>query len=320
MITVLRGAMFFLLGVSFILFFYQIRKSKIVERKVKEIRTILSETTQQRAREAKKNIALSQNNVKGSFPERIIERVESRFIYSRIGRLFRGLTVELWIILVLVSTAAVYFLTQAMSGSLVLGMTASGMYFAVIMLAEMLLALRNYKTVDENLLKFLNILGNYSLTNQEITGVFHQISRYMPPVLEDVLDECFYDAQTSGDASVALHAMSNKIEHPQFKEIIRNIETCSHYTADYKVVVDSMRKIIMDEQRAKRERKAIANEAVIEIFIVTIMLLICLAVANEMVAESIWSMLVSTTAGHCCLVVMAAFYIFFFWQIATAER
>ena len=44
-----------------------------------------------------------------------------------------------------------------------------------------------YRSVNDNILKCLNFLGNYSLTAGEITGVLGQVSKYMEEPLKGVL-------------------------------------------------------------------------------------------------------------------------------------
>ena len=76
-----------------------------------------------------------------------------------------------------------------------------------------------YRSVNDNILKCLNFLGNYSLTAGEITGVLGQVSKYMEEPLKGVMEECAYEAQMTGNSSTALLAMAEKVEHPKFKEL-----------------------------------------------------------------------------------------------------
>ena len=68
------------------------------------------------------------------------------------------------------------------------------------------------RVTNENLLKCLNFLGNYSLTAGEITMVLGQVSRYVEEPLKGALEECAYEAQTTGDSSLALLSMAERIE------------------------------------------------------------------------------------------------------------
>ena len=84
------------------------------------------------------------------------------------------------------------------------GLLAAVGYFLIIKIAEMILAKRNFKTIDKSLLEFLNQLGNFSAIQGEITNVLHQTAQYTPPILAEALEGCYIEAQTTGNVSAAL--------------------------------------------------------------------------------------------------------------------
>ena len=114
---------------------------------------------------------------------------------------------------------------------------------------------------NENLLKCLNFLGNYSLTAGEITMILGQVSRYVEEPLKGALEECAYEAQTTGDSSLALLSMAERIEHPKIKELARNLEISIRYMADLTTLVDSSRRSAREYLRMEEERKGMLREA-----------------------------------------------------------
>ena len=175
----------------------------------------------------------------------------------------------------------------------------------------MILAKRNFKTIDKSLLEFLNQLGNFSAIQGEITNVLHQTAQYTPPILAEALEGCYIEAQTTGNVSVALMGLADQFEHEKFKEIIINLEVCSRYTANLKVIVDSLRRNLMDAKRASQERRAIADSAIIEMVILSVMLLIVLLVVDTMVKASIWDILFHSLVGYIALGVAGICYLIF---------
>ena len=117
------------------------------------------------------------------------------------------------------------------------------------------------RVTNENLLKCLNFLGNYSLTAGEITMVLGQVSRYVEEPLKGALEECAYEAQTTGDSSLALLSMAERIEHPKIKELARNLEISIRYMADLTTLVDSSRRSAREYLRMEEERKGMLREA-----------------------------------------------------------
>ena len=191
------------------------------------------------------------------------------------------------------------------------GLLAAIGYYGTIKIIEMILARRNYKTIDKALLEFLNQLGNFSAIQGEITNVLHHTAQYTPPMLAEALEECYIEAQTTGNVSAALMGLSEQFEHEKFKEIIINLEVCSRYTANLKVIVYSLPRNLMDAKRASQERRAIADSAIVEMVILSVMLLIVLVVVDTMVKASIWDILLHSIVGYIALGVAGFCYLIF---------
>lgn len=290
-------------------FFYYLRKNKVIENGLTAARGSLDAATAKRQVDARIDLLLREQRDKNRW-ERLIEKPEKLYIYSRIGKMTR-LSFELWAVLLAITTAAVYFATVILTGHPGTSLAAASGYFAFVKVAELYLSRRNYKIIDRALLPFLNQLGNFSAIQGEITNVLHQTAQYTPPVLAEALEECYIEAQTSGNVSAALMGLADQFEHEKFKEIITNLEVCSRYTANLKVIVDSLRGNLMDAKRASQERRAVADSAIVEMVIMSCMLLAVLAIVDRMIQTSIWDILFHSVAGYIALAVSAASYLIF---------
>ena len=291
-------------------FFWYLQRTKIIEKSLTAARGSIKETTARRQVEAHANLLIRDQKNKGRL-EKIIERPEKLYTYSRIGKIVRGLSFEAWAVLVVLTTAGAYLGTLIVTKNTMTGLLAAVGYFLIIKIAEMILAKRNFKTIDKSLLEFLNQLGNFSAIQGEITNVLHQTAQYTPPILAEALEGCYIEAQTTGNVSAALMGLADQFEHEKFKEIIINLEVCSRYTANLKVIVDSLRRNLMDAKRASQERRAIADSAIIEMVILSVMLLIVLAVVNTMIKASIWDVLFHSVVGYAALGVTGICYLIF---------
>lgn len=291
-------------------FFWYLQKTKIIEKGLTAARGSIKETTAKRQIEAHANLLIRYKKNKSKL-ERMIENPEKLYIYSRIGKLFRGLSFEAWAVLLVLTTAGAYLGTLLITRNLITGLLAAIGYYGTIKIIEMILARRNYKTIDKALLEFLNQLGNFSAIQGEITNVLHHTAQYTPPMLAEALEECYIEAQTTGNVSAALMGLSEQFEHEKFKEIIINLEVCSRYTANLKVIVDSLRRNLMDAKRASQERRAIADSAIVEMVILSVMLLIVLVVVDTMVKASIWDILLHSIVGYIALGVAGFCYLIF---------
>lgn len=155
-----------------------------------------------------------------------------------------------------------------------------------------------FRSVNEDLLKCLNFLGNYSLTAGEITSVLGQVSKYMEEPLRSAMEECAYEAQITGDHSTALLTMAEKVEHPKFKELARNLEISIRYMADLTTLVDSSRRSVREYLRTEEERKGMLREAAINMGLLAAMSIFALLTVDRLIDESVWKILLQTLPGH----------------------
>ena len=169
-------------------------------------------------------------------------RVEEFLCYCGMRRRFPACTPEKWIAGNLLGMTVIFGVLLGSSGKFLIALSGIMISGAVEYLFLSTLRAEELRMTNENLLKCLNFLGNYSLTAGEITMVLGQVSRYVEEPLKGALEECAYEAQTTGDSSLALLSMAERIEHPKIKELARNLEISIRYMADLTTLVDSSRR------------------------------------------------------------------------------
>ena len=168
---------------------------------------------------------------------------------------------------------------------------------------------REMRSVNENLLEFLNFLGNYSITAGEVTSIFGQVSKYVEEPMKSALEQCSYEAQTTGDAGLALLAMAEKIEHPKFKEVVHNMEVSIRYCADFKILVDTSRRSVREYLRMGEDRKGMLREAVINMLMLIAMSVFALFAVDGLVDRSVWEVLLFTIPGKVSMGMVAVILI-----------
>ncbi len=237
-------------------------------------------------------------------------RLEQELNYSGWKRHMPWLTAELWLALNVLAAAGIFILLltgwgwrQALFGTALFG---GGEYLLLY-----ICKVRAFRSVNNNLIKFLDFLGNYSVTSGELTGIFTQISKYVDEPLRSVLDECSYEAQTTGDASLALLSMAEKIEHPKFKELARNMEIGVRYLEDFSLLVNSSRRIMREYLRMGEERKGMLREALVNMLLLLSMSVFTLAVVDGLIEGSIWMLLRDTLPGRLALGVVGFILLLF---------
>ena len=230
------------------------------------------------------------------------------------------MTPELWILGNLAAGMAVYFLALLLGIVWQEALLAAGGLWLLVYVAVNQCMCRNYNATDENLLKFLDFLGNYSITSGEITAVLGQVSPYVGEPLRGVLDACYYEAQTSGDTGIALLAMAEKIQHPKFRELVRNLEISLRYSADLTVLVSQSRRSLREYTRMRQERKSLVREAWVNILILGAMTLVILKALEALVGIPLSEIMLHTLPGIGCLAVIGVILLLFYRQVRMLDQ
>ena len=310
----MKIAIWVCLFTGFLLLFYRLRRIRLWKNLLMRTKSGMEEATRQRLLSDRSRLKqLQRENSLWFYLERELN-------YSGWKRLLGGLTVEGWLLFQVAASAALFLAVILLPP----GFWGAVLSVLIFWVAEWLLLTickaRMLKSVNANLLKFLDFLGNYSLTAGEVTSVFGQISRYVEEPLKSALDECCYEAQTTGDVGMALLSMAEKIEHPKFKELVRNIEISTRYCADFSVLVNASRRSVREYLRMGEERKGMLREAVINMLLLCGMSLVVFLVVDRLIETSIWLLLWKTIPGKLAFTVIASIFLLFGRQIYKIYR
>ncbi len=286
-----KAMSFACLFLGFLMLFLRIRWLERITRLLKKTQADMEEAARQRSLESRKNLLRIQRE------HSVLLVLERELNYAGLQGRFPFYCAELWIAGNTLALTFIFGLALLFSQSAGWA-TGAGMIF---ILGEYLFIrfrkLKAVQAVNGNLIKFLDFLGNYSIAAGEVTGVFHQVSRYMEEPLKKVLDECYYEAQTTGDANLALLSMAEKIEHPKFKELARNLEISIRYCADFTALVQSSRKNMREYLRGVEERKSMLREGILNMLLLAAMSIFVLFAADSLIGVSMWEILRYTLPG-----------------------
>lgn len=283
---------FCLIFMGFLLLFGRIRWLETVKILLSKTREGMDQSARLRALEKRHRLQeLQRKNT-------LIYRVEEFLCYCGIRRRFPGYTAEKWIAGNLLGMMLVFCLLQGITGRFTVAALGTGLLCGAEYLILSTLRAGELRSVNDNLLKFLNFLGNYSLTAGEITMVLGQVSKYVEEPLKGALEECAYEAQTTGDSSLALLSLAERIEHPKVKQLARNLEVSIRYMADLTMLVDSSRRSAREYLRMEEERKGMLREAGINMGLLMAMSLFALLTVDRLVDISVRDILYGTLPGH----------------------
>lgn len=244
--------------------------------------------------------------------------VEQLLQYSGVRRRFANITAE-WFLAGNLAGMAVLSLVLGLAGGLtaaVVGVLSLGAaeWFVLKKLKE-----RNFRRTEENLMKLLDFLGNYSVTGGEITGILGQVSRYMEEPIKSALDTCCYEAATTGDTGMALRFMAERIEHPKFRELARNMEISMRYCADLSALVESSRRSLREYLRVAQERRGMLREAMIHLALLAGMSAVVLFMVEKLTGIGLRQLMTGTWPGRAGLAALVLIVTFFWSQMHRAD-
>lgn len=305
--TIMLTAVFGLLLTGFILLFKELRLLEKLGKLLLKTQSEMDVAARKRGlEERQKLVQMRREHTLWTILERELN-------YTGLKLRFPMLTAEIWIMGNLLAAAATVLLLAAAGFSVVIWglLVLFGCEAAVIRW----LRAANFRMVNEHMMKLLDFLGNYSITAGEVTGILQQVSRYMEEPLKSVLESCFYEARLTGDTGLALLSMAEKIEHPKFKELARNMEVSLRYCADLTALVAGSRRSLREYLRMSGERKGMLREAFVNMALLFGMSLIILIIVCFLVQIPLIRLLTGTLPGKIGLMILAVIVMLFFRQV-----
>ena len=304
----LKALIFICLFLGFYLLFYQGRVLAWFSRILKKTQKDMDLAARRRGLENRKQLMELQENHSLWF------RWERLLYYSGIRQRFPSISAEIWVAASVTVTGLLFLAAMAFGG-----IGTALLTVAAVMAAEWVtlryLRARNLRRVNDNLLKLLDFLGNYSITAAEITGILDQVSRYMEEPVKTALEECYMEAQVTGDAGTALLSMAEKVEHPKFQELARNMEISIRYCADFTALVNSSRRSLREHLRIAQERKAMLREAVVNMALLLVMSMAVLLAVGHLISLSFRELVWGTIPGRIGLGALGAIFLLFWLQL-----
>ncbi|QLY81490.1 type II secretion system F family protein [Clostridium intestinale] len=183
-----------------------------------------------------------------------IEKIDLLLDRSGLHAYMTFLTSEILIVFTIVVAFTIAFIFQKISGLLVFSLAVFFAVIFIVYLALNQLAKITYDRIDDQVLIYINILENLSSSNSDIVEIMGKALPYMREPLKNYSSQFVYECKRGVPIVKAFKNFENKIESYRFKQLLKNLEVCSKYEANYKEILSKSR-IIMKNYFVEKEKR-----------------------------------------------------------------
>lgn len=251
--------------------------------------------------------------------ESMIARIDRALVYSGIKRRFPKVYAEIFIAGLCICSAAILMIIGAGAG-LVPGIICVLLFLAAVYVCIRCMEISALKRTGEDLPRLLDLLGSFAASGAVYSNIFGQISIYMNEPLRSAFEDFEAEGRTNGDISMALLSLADRIEHPQFKQLIRNMEITSRHSEDIEGLVNDTRRSLRDYIREASDRKTMLRESAINMGLLMLMSYVVLVITAGLSETDAMTVITGTIPGRVTIGVMAAVLLMYFGQAASLYK
>ncbi len=209
---------------------------------------------------------LDEEKKKDSFLERYLDSLDERLTQAGLKKVLPKATVEIYVLFNLLEFTLVFCFMK--SGILIPLMVAALAVYINKFVID-LLRYRNKKKIEGQLLEFMNLVSDYSLSESEITMILYKCGLSMSNPLKRLLVNCHLTARANGNSEQALLELRRSADHFLFREILLLMELCSHSDGDYQKVINGCRDMVNRYLQEEKEKASVVRALIGEAAIMT---------------------------------------------------
>lgn len=228
----------------------------------------------------------------------IMYRLDRVLEYSGIRRHFPFVNAEVSIALYISSLAIVFMLGAVIFKSSIAGLIVDALMCVCVWCVLYIFSGNYYKKLEDNIMTLLNLIENFSKTEDDIVQIFRKTIPYVGEPVRTILTEFCSEAETCGDVNRAFDNLNSRIEHRKCRELIHNIRVCSRYESNYDMLVRDCRASMMDFLEIKAERKAIINNGRAEIIILLLSAALIVYLFSNIISGGLAGLLFGSAVGR----------------------
>lgn len=242
-----------------------------------------------------------------------IYKIDLLILQSNIKKYIKWINTQIFLAICLVGGVLSMLVAVTVTDNSAIGIVAM---FAFIMLLYSILVVFsniNYKKVEKGLISFANIAENFSKSSDDLITILDRVSWYVEEPMKSAIRNCVGQAKNTGDTLGAIQELQLRIEHPQFRQLIRNLEVASRHEANYSEIIEDNRKQLQEYIRFQQERAAIYANGRVELSAVAVASVLALFMVQDMAETSILTLLSEGIFGTLMTIYFIFTFVYILW-------
>lgn len=312
MIIGLRICLFLMLGVTVFLLLGYLKGQKVITSVMENVYEKAKKQESERQTTQQKLLLIEGRQEKTGF----MQKLDLLVLQSNIRKYIPFAGTELLLVSTIVLASLSLMFMMSLTGKWIFGILAFAGVPLLIYLALYFMALSNYRKTEDSLMTFMNLLENYSGMEDELIALFSRISIFLSDPIKTAVEQCCIEAEMSGNKGQAVRNLEKRIAHEKFQELVRNLEICSRYEANYGEIIKDSRSLLREYLAAVKERKAILNNARIEIALIIACSGVVFWMVNDFTEKGILIILLGSTVGNIILLYCIVMILYAIWTVA----
>lgn len=315
-IILLKVCLFLTLGLTAFLLLSYLKAHKVLSSVAETVYEKAKAQEEERQAEQRKLLLVEGRQEKTN----LLYKLDLLVLQSNIRKFIPFASTEILLVMTIILAAFGYIGVAYLTGTWIFGMLGFvGVGFLCYMVLYFM-AISNYWNTEESLMTFINLLENYSSMEDELIAIFSRIQTFLTEPVRSAVEQCCIEAEMTGDKGRAIRNLEKRIEHEKFKELVRNLEICSRYEANYGEVIKDSRSLLREYLAAAKERKAILNNARVEIAMIIACSGIVFWMMNDFTQAGIMTVLLGSIAGNIILAYCILMLLYAVWTVAIERH
>ncbi|MDD6572336.1 MAG: hypothetical protein PUF12_08155 [Thermoflexaceae bacterium] len=172
--------------------------------------------------------------------------------------------------------------------------------------------------LEEQMLPFLNLVENFSKSEDDIVNILDRANEYMTNPLKDIINDFVMDARLYADLEQSFLKVIKRLEKTKLADVFRSLWICSEHDANYAGVIQDAKISVKEYLKFKSIRNAVKNSARVDVAALLMAGILIVRILNSFLSETVLSILISGYIGIGIMVYCGACLLFagyyLFWR------